>query len=537
EPEDIQFTDGVHEELINRLAGIGDLTVIARSSVLSFEPRNRDLQNIAQQLGVSSLMEGTVRRLGDQLRVSVQLIDVNSLGTLWSGSFEENIDDVFEIQSRIARQVAGELQASLTADEEHRLDERPTDNPEAYRLYMLGQQYISQGTQNEDNLVKAEELLSRAVDEEPTFAEAWAMLARTYFSLYWFHGRTPEQLEGLKEAAERAELLNPNLPETKYAVGLYLYWSQTDHRQTLDYFESALEQFPNHKSLHNMTAYTHRRLGNWELMVHHFKRALELDPITGPYGELGYDYLMLRDYEKAESYIDKALDSNPNSFLPNFIKALIGLSKNGSLENYELWWTKIQPSDPGIEQPYFWGEYNVLKRNWDEALRGFKNIQGETAARSETIYLHKAYLIGMALEGQGNQTEARLYYNQAKVHFEELRDQYPDDALYHSELGKVYARLGEVEKAIQAGKKATELTPASQNANTGPFFEFNLAEIYAWTAREELAIDKLEFCLSVPHIYVHRNWIRLDPRWDPLRDNPRFQQLIAGEDKPYLEGL
>ncbi|MCG2591111.1 tetratricopeptide repeat protein, partial [Rhodohalobacter sulfatireducens] len=530
EPEDIQFTDGVHEELINRLAGIGDLTVIARSSVLGFEPRQRDLQAIGQQLGVASLIEGTVRRFGDQLRVSVQLIDANNLETLWSGSFDESIDNVFEIQSRIASQVAGELQASLTEEEKERLEERPTDNPEAYRNYMLGQEYINR------DIHTAEEYLRKSIEKDPTFAQAWAMLAVVYSRLYWYQGRTHQQLEALKMAAEEAERLAPYLPETKFAVGLYHYWSQTDHRQTLDYFESALQEFPNNPNLHIFTGYIYRRLGNWEMTVYHFTQALEMDPL-GPNGHLGFLYLMKRDYDQAETFIDIIFEIDPNSSFAHHVNAWVGLSRDGTLDNYERWWNHIRPSDPALEQPWSWGMYNMLKRNWDEALRGFKNIPGETALRVEHMYHLKDYLIGTALEGQGNDAEARTHYEQVKVYLEELLREYPNEPQYHSELGKVYARLGEVEKAIQAGERATELTPTSQNANTGPYFEFNLAEIYAWTGREELAIDKLEFCLSVPSIFAHRNLIRFDPRWDPLRDNPRFQELITGEDKPYIEGL
>lgn len=537
DPEDIQFADGVHEELINRLAGISELKVIARSSVKGFEPRDRDLQTIGQQLGVSSLMEGTVRRIGDQLRVSVQLIDINTLSTIWSGSFDENIDNVFEIQSRIARQVAGELQASLTEQEQEHLEQRPTDNPQAYRLYMQGREYLGRTAFNRDNLLTAEGLLRKAVEQDREFAQVWGMLAHTYNWLYLQHGRHPEHLQKMREAAEWALFYGPELAETYLANGVYLYWSNTNNRQTLSHFETALQKFPNQPLLHFMTAYTHRRLGNWEKLIKHLNKALELDPLNiNIHTEIAFDYFLMRNYDKAVATIERLMEYDPNSSAGLWFNAFIGISKNGTLDDFELWWKHIHPSDPAIEQPYRWGVYNGMKRDWEEALRGFKNIQRETAWSIQTQYLLRDYHIGTAFEGQDNYGEAKNYYEKAKKQLEGLRDEYPNEPRYRVDLGKVYARLGEIEKAIYEGEKATEMVLANQDAETGPLFEMDLAEIYAWTGHKELAIDKLEYLLSVPSL-IHRNRLRLDPKWDPLRNHPRFQELIAGEDKPFIEGL
>ncbi len=536
DPEDVQFTNGVHEELINRLAGINELKVIARSSVLGYAPGERNLQDIGQDLGVSSLMEGTVRRIGDRLRVSIQLIDINTLSTIWSGSFDENIDDIFEIQSRIARQVASELQASLTEQEQERLEQRPTDNPQAYRLYMQGREYLSRTAFNEDNLLTAEELLSKAVEEDPQFAQAWGMLTVTYSYLYWYHGRNSEHLQKMGEAAEWALFYGPDLAETYLANGVYLYWSNANHKQTLSHFETALQKFSNQPWLHYLTAYTHKRLGNWEKLIEHLNKALELDPLnTNIHTELAWDYWVMRDYDKAIATIERLMEYEPNTFVAFMFNARFGLSKNGTLENYEIWWEHIRPADPAIEQPYWWGRYNRMKGDWEEALRGFKNMQSETYG-VRAAYILQDYLIGTAFEGQDNYGEAKKYYEKAKKHLEELLGEYPEEPRYRAALGKVYARLGEFEKAIYEGEKATEIVPINQDANNGPFYEMNLAEIYARSGLKERAIDKLEYLLSLPSM-VHRNDLRIHPRWEPLRDHPRFQALIAGEDEPYLEGL
>ena len=542
EPEDIQFTDGVHEELINRLAGIGDLAIIARSSVLGYAPGQRDFRSIGQELGVSSLMEGTVRRIGDRLRVSVQLIDVKSLSTLWSGSFDENIDDVFEIQSRIAQQVAAELHASLTIEEQVRLDERPTDNPEAYRLYMLGREYLSRTVSLGlvENTLAAEQLFIRSLDLDPEFAQAWGMLAFSYSRLYWFHGRSSDHLQKMKEAAEWALFYGPNLAETYLANGVLLFWTSTNQEQTLAHFEAALKLYPNNPLLHQMTAYTHRSLGNWEKLIEHLEKTLVLDPLnTNMHTELAYDYWMMRNYNKAETYVDRLIDLKPNetSSFTLWYKANIVLSRDGTLDGYEYWWDQIRPLDPAIEYPLWWGEYNTLKGDWKEALRGYRSIENEVAWQFETEYVLRKYLIAKTLDFQGNRSEALQIYEQTREELETLRDKNPDMARYRMSLGKVYSRMGEHEKAIREAEIASELLDFHrQDAENHPDIETHLAEIYARSGREDLAIDRLEFVLSVPSM-VHRNDLRIDPKWDPLRDNPRFQELIAGEDKPFIEGL
>lgn len=534
EPEDIQFTDGVHEELINRLAGIGDLTVIARRSVLGFPPDQRqDLQSIAEQLGVSTLMDGTVRRMGDQLRVSVHLIDADNLATLWSGSFDENIDNVFEIQSRIARQVAGELQASLTANEQERLEERPTDNPQAYRYYMQGREYLGRTVFDRENLFTAEEYFLKAIELDRQFASAWGMLANTY---YWFylHDHQIDYLQKMGEAAEWALFFGPDLPETYVANGVYLYWTSSNNRQILSHFETALQKFPNQPMLHTMTAFTHRRLGNWEKLIEYLKKAAQLDPLnTNIYSELAWDYWLIRDYNKSETAIERGKEFTKDSLIWFWFEGNVRLSKDGTLEIYEQAWDHIRPLDPASEYPRIWGNYNMIKRDWGKALEGYKNMQNESF---EGNYLSRDYLVGLSHYFWGNRSEAMDYYHQARTHLEVLLEDNPDDFRYRKALGKVYAHLGEDEKAIEEGEKAAELMPMSQDALLGGEVKRDLAEIYAWTGHKELAIEMLEDVLSVPST-VHRNWIRLDPIWDPLRDNPKFQELIADEDEPYISGL
>jgi len=533
DPEDVQFTDGIHEELINRLAGIGELAVIARSSVLNYPPEDRDLQTIAEELGVSSLMEGTVRRAGDRLRVSVQLINAANLTTLWSNSYDEHFFDVFEIQSRIAREVASELQATLSPVERQRLEERPTESPQAYNFYMQAREYLSRSRYQADYLINAEQLIRRALEEDPQFPHAWAMLGVAYSDLYWFHGHTPERLDQMREATERAQLLAPDLPETKLALGLYNYWSNPDPEQTLAYFESALQEFPNHPELHHFTALTHRKLGNWEQVESYFKKAVELDPRnTNHYGELSYYYYLIRDYDKALEYSDRLIELLPDA-PPVFRgqQAFYVLSRDATFDGYENWREELYPLDSVEVAPFWWGyQYYWNKRNWEQALRSVKSIQGEIVMETEAAYWLRDYLKATIYDRLGEPATALEYYEQLRLHLESLIQEHPDDPRYRVELGKVYARMGKTEEAILEGVIATELMPLDKNAFEGAWYEWQLAYIYTWSGYADEAIDLLEHLLSIPSI-VNLNFLRYEPNWDPLRDHPRFQELIAETDK------
>lgn len=535
DPADTNLVDGVHVELINRLAGIGDLTVIARSSVLDYPAGNHDIHQIAEELEVSSLMEGTVQRADDQLRVSVQLVNANNQSTIWSGSFEENVDDIFQMQSRIARQVAEELQASLTDEEQERLDERPTDNPVAYHLYLQGREYLSRTQFNQENSLAAIKLFTRALEEEPDFSQSWAMLAVAHSNIYCFYEQNEKRLEMLEEAANMAQRLGPDLPESQLAAGLYQFWSESDHEMTLSYFNEALERFPNNPMLHRFTALTHRRLGNWKRMEDHLKNTIELNP-NNPnyYHELAYNKWYVRDYEEAKMYNDSSLELTSNAHaLVWALNSWVLLELENSFEGFESWKKR---GGPAKNSPFRWGEYFLLKSNFERTLEIYTDIDEPIIWDLDYAYIHRDYLIATVLYEKGDTSSALDYFKELRNHLETLRDQDPEKAGYRAALGKVYARLGEDEKAIEDGEKAVELLPISQNAFIGTFIERDLAKIYTLTGREEQAIDKLEYLLSIPSI-IHRNWVRHHPNWDPLRDHPRFRELIAGKDKPSIEDL
>jgi tetratricopeptide (TPR) repeat protein len=479
-------------------------------------------------------MEGTVRRAGDRIRVYVNLIDVKNQSMIWSDTYEDYVQDVFGLQSRIAREITDALQATLTASEQQRLEQQPTDNPQAYLFYIQARDYLHRGRSDLEYLLATKQLLRRALEEDPRFAHAYALLAVANSELYWFHGQLPEHLQQMREAAERAELLAPDLPETQLALGLYRYWSDPNHEQSLSHFKSALQEFPNHPGLHHFAALTHRRLGNWDQVERHYKRAIELDPRNpNHYSELVFFYFLIREYDKSVAVADRLIELAPDA--PggmHYTKALVILARDGTLDGFETWRDEIYPADPAEAEPYWWGyKYYYYKRDWVAALQSLNYLTSEVVIQFEVGYLLRDYPIAVMHDYKGDRTIALQYYDQARLHLEALRVEHPDDHRYRMELGKVYARMGKHEKAIREGKMATRLRPLRKFAYQGAMIDLDMAYIYAWSGQYEEAIEILENLLSVPSP-VNRNLLRITPDWDPLRDHPRFQALIAEEDEP-----
>lgn len=523
DPDDAYFADGIHEEVINRLTGISSITVIARSSVIGYPPEERDLQLISEELGVTTVMEGAVQRIGERLRVSMKLTDTESNATVWSGTYEDHIDGIYEIQSRIAREVAEALEATPAPDEENRLDEHLTESSEAYDFYMRAREYHSRPGLLRDHYQTTEMLLKKALEEDPMFAHAYALLAITYSNLYWFFGQTPERLQQIKEAAEQAQQLAPDLPETHLALGLYFYWSDADYQRPLSHFESALQQFPNHPQLHIFMGLTYRWAGNWEKSEGHLKKALELDPRNiSTHQELSWLYIWIREYDKAEARVIRQINMFPD--MPFYLYlAYINYHRDGSFEGVKTW-GEMRPVMVELEI-YFYGLFNYYNRNWEGALQAYESIETEIAIDTDNDYIPRLYLIAKTLEAKGDSATPLTYYKQIQEHLEELRDEYPDDPRYRITLGKVYARMGEPEKAIREGEKAVDLVPYEQNTFRGAWLALDLAEIYTLAEKHDEAIDQLEFVLSVPG-FVSKNDLRLSPKWDPLRDHIKFQNLI-----------
>jgi len=525
DPDDAYFADGVHEDIIIQLSQIGDIRTIARSSVLRYSPEDRDLGQVADELDVAAVLEGNVRRAGDVIRVAVQLIDPRSNETLWADSYDrDDITELFDIQRSIAGEIASALQVSLTADEEERLDDRPTDVTEAHEYYLRGRTYFSRSRFREGNYRTAEDLLKRSLEYDSEFAHAHSLLSRTYSRLRWFgFGTSSQTLELSQQHAERALELNPDLPESHIAMGYYYYHGHRMYDEALEHFNTARHMQPNNAEIIAAIGYVERRLGRWEESIETLDRAISLDPMNSDlHDNQGVTYTLLRSYEKARSAYDKALSLSPDHNTTRIYDAEINISWRGDTETVRTFVKNY--SHIKRELPARWLFLKFSIRDYEGMIHTVIQVPGDIY-REQYYLIPSSYFLALAYDHLGEDERAHQYYEEALVQMEELYSVYRDDWRYRSGLGLIYAGLGREEEAIEEGKKTVELLPLSLDALAGTKPKQNLARIYAYLQRTEEAVELLRELLSVPSRISIQD-LKVDPSWDPIRETPEFQQLV-----------
>jgi eukaryotic-like serine/threonine-protein kinase len=525
DPDDEYFADGVHDDIIIQLSQIGDIRTVARSSVLRYPPEDRDLGQVADELNVAAVLEGNVRRAGNVIRVAVQLIDPRSNETLWADSYErDDITELFEIQRAIAGEIASALRVSLTAEEEEQLDERPTDIAEAYELYLRGRAYFSRPGFLEENYRTAGDLLKRALSYDSEFAHAHSLLSRTYSSLRWQgYDISPQTLELSQKHAERALVLNSDLPASHIAMGYYYYHGQRMYDEAREHFDTARRMQPNNAEIIAAIGFVERRLGRWEESIEMLDRAISLDPMNSNlHHNQGNTYVYLRSYERARSAYDKALSLSPDHHSARIWDAEINISWRGDTETVRTFVENY--SHIMRELPALWLFLQFSIRDYEGMIRTVSQVPGDIY-RSQRSLFPSSYFLGLAYENLGEDERAHRYYEEALAQMEDLYADHKDDWRYRSGIGLIYAGLGLEEEAIAEGEKAVELLPPSLDALAGTVPKQNLARIYAYLQRTEEAVDLLRELLSIPsRISIPR--LKVEPSWDPIRETSEFQQLI-----------
>lgn len=525
-PEDLQFVKGIHEDVINQLSKIGTLNVIARSSVIQYFHGDRNIRRIGEELGVCTVMEGTVWRTGDRIRVSVQLIDTETNKTIWADSFDKRLVDIFEFRSEIAQEIAAALRTSLTATDIRRLEQQPTDNTESYTFFMQAREYHSRPGYLKTNWDAAEKLYERAIQLDPRFALAYAYLSDIHASMYWFaHDRTRERIEKARECAERALFINPDLPHAHVAMGLYHYWGHRDYERALKQFNIAKQDIPNDPELFSNIASVQRRLGDWDSAMQNYNNAIRLDPKDPDhYQQQALLFIRTRNFEEALKMVDRQIDLAPDVPLL-FTRGQIFLKWYGTVDSMQVLFTQ----DPGRIDSYraMWWLTNCLLRDWNEALRAVtEGVESDWIFETQMFYLPISYFIGVSHEMNNKMNLAVAYYDTARVLMEKFRDERPDDARIRAGLGRIYAGLGRKDDAVREGILATELVPLERDALDGADYLAELAVIYTRTGEIEKTIKVLERLLSIPS-GLTENELRIEPWWDPLREHPGFQKLVG----------
>ncbi len=524
--ENAFFAEGLHDDVLTSLANIGELKVISRTSVMPYKGQNHNVREIAKALGVGSILEGSVRRSGNRIRLNVQLIDGRTDEHIWAEDYDRELTDVFAIQSELAQEIATRLKAKLSPAEKARMEEKPTENGEAYLLYVQAQA-IATGADTERRK-QAEALFAQAIQLDPSFALARANFSRLQSWIYQSIDPAQERQQKARAEAAAALRLRPHLPEAHLAQGFVHYYIEKDYAAALREFELAQAQMPNDANTLRAIAAIERRQGKWDESTKHYRRAISRSPTDAVLIEnLGLNYIARHDYPAAAQTLDRALALAPEAFEIKAERAWVDFHwKEDFGRLHELF-----AATPGGDEPNpvaSLARFNILffERKFPEALAAlerspFENMRGETSAP-----LPKSFLAAQVYRAMGDAGKAQAAYEQARPIAERGIGESPGDAARYALLGLIDAGLGRNEEAIRNGTRAIELLPETVDAFDGPILKISLARIHAMVGNGEAALTLLEESATRPG-GITRSELRFDPSWDPLRKEPRFQKLAA----------
>ena len=528
-PEDEYFAAGITEEITSRLALIKGLGVISRTSARHYKGSSKTIQEIGDELKVGYILEGTVRWEktaigGSRVRVTPRLVRVADDNQLWAEMYDDDFEAIFDVQSRIAGQVASKLDLVLTRGEQQRLDARPTDNVVAYQFYLRGIDHIVFPHLPEENYRQAQQLLEQAIAIDPDFALAYARLSDAHLGLYFFgYDHTSERLALVKQAVDQALELDPGLPEAQRQLGYYYYQGLLDYDKALEQFSNLARVLPNDAQLLQDISFIWRRQGRMREALAAQLSAFEMSPTDASFCvEIANTYGGLRMYEEALTYCDRVIAMAPDNHWGYLLKSLILFNRSGDAAAAKAVLVSC-PSARASVDIYVQYYFDMLAGDYQSALALLDNLD-EDVIRMQSGYVPVNMLRGQVLDGLGDRGRAVAAFESALALLEgALRDN-PQDARIHSSLGITYAGLGRTQEAIAAGRRAVKIYPVSRDAILGMDRLVNLAQIYAMVGENGQALDTTRNILSLPGIYTVYHF-ELHPSFDAMRREPGYQAI------------
>jgi TolB-like protein/predicted Zn-dependent protease len=537
--EDTYFADGVQDDILNDLAKIAQLTVISRTSVMQYRPgEKRDLRQVANALGVANVLEGTVRRNANRVRVNAELIDARQDKTIWADSFDRDLTDIFAIQSEVAQTIATKLAATLSPEEKRNIEKKPTENLEAYELYLRAKEFLltANVTITFGNVQKpalaAISLLDQATQLDPKFTLAYCRLAEAQGLLYFLYDPTPERLALADGAVSRALALEPDLPEAHLAYAEHLYRCYREYEHAREQLAIAMRGLPNDAQAIGLGALMDRRQGQWEKAVQEFKDAITRDPRNSAFVEnLASTLFGLRQFRAAEQMLDRLIELRPNEPILKAEKGVaITYFETGDDTAVKAALAALPASmadDRGALSLRLW--FAFVDRDWTQVKEDIEKLnggddQGDFAYVGVTVPADCYSILLSRL--QGEQTDANTRFARTREQLDQRVQKAPENAQLLSQLAVVDALLKHKETAIMEAKHAVELLPISKDALIGPQIQVNLAVVYAWTNESDLAFETLGSAAKVPN-GIFYGQLKRDPYWEPLRQDPRYEELLA----------
>ena len=525
--EDQFFVDGIHDDILTQLARVSSIKVISRTSVMGYRDTEKNMRTIGEELGVTTLLEGGVQRSGDSVRINVQLIDAATDGHLWAEIYDRTltVENVFAIQSEMATAIASALEASLSPEEVARINAVPTQNTRAYDFYLSGNDYFNRPA---DVTFKplAVEMYERAVAEDPEFALAWAALSRAHSSVHWYGvDRTPMRLEAAEQAVQRALAIAPDLPEAHLALGFYYDLGFRDYARAQQEYTIAEQALPDDSYLIELTAYMQRRMGDYPAAVATFERLLARDPRNPDLlSQLANTLTGTGDYSAAQIYFERALQIAPDSSPAYLWLADIPVYRDGDVSILKA--VAERPAMPIGE----WREYNgwlaaIYERDYDTALAYIDRLE-TVAITFQLAYYPVPLLRGIAHQLAGRAELAEPAFQAARANVEAALAENPEDPRLHIALAQTLTGLGEFEAAEITAREALALMPRSKDDLSGRWHKVNaIIGVFAPSGNVEATVEELDAHLSAGS-YWSIEGLLPNPRFDPVRDDPRFQALV-----------
>jgi TolB-like protein/class 3 adenylate cyclase/Flp pilus assembly protein TadD len=531
EKENAYFADGIQDEILTDLAKVADLKVISRTSVMQYKNAvNRNLREIAQQLGVAHVLEGSVQRTGNRVRVTAQLIDARTDTHLWAERYDRDLADVFAIQSEIAKTIADQLQAKISPSEKAAIEKVPTTDLVAYDLYLRAEALFadtSDPIHAREKLPQAAQLLDEAVTRDPRFLLAWCLLSRVHGVTYFRgHDHTPARLDLANAAVQTALRLQPDAGEAHLALADYYYNGFRDYERARSELIIAKRTLPNNADVFRYAGFTDRRQGRWEEATRNLERALELDPRNFfILQQLALTYQSQRRYADEARTFDRALTIVPGDPSTRILRALVALDWRADIKPFQTMLATLVAENPSVAPDVDPPLYALCERTAAAATRALTNYPREGVVKNGVNYPH-AYWEGVIARWQGDSAKARIAFSEARREVEKTVEKQPEFAAALSLLGMIDAGLERKEEALKEGQRACELLPISKDAIDGADLAINLAQIYTWSGEKDRAIEQIAAVERVPNILSY-GLLKLHPYWDSLRGDPRFEKIVA----------